>query len=553
MEEQGSAPAKRAFAAGNLQELWESRAGNVLGRVGLNSVRTTILTLAVAATLIPAMATSWISYRQNRSAIEDKLQEQLQGASAQASRELGLWLKERLYDLRVFAASYEVTENLERSGINARRLPEYLNSVNERFPAFQELMVIAPDLRTVASSGGAQARLAFTGDWMRQARQGDPIFGDPVGGDSATATTMELAIPIVNASGRFLGVFGARLEFGGIVEPLEALRSGADGRLVAVRRDGDAILAIGGVLDGVPAEALRRLEAAEGASVAYDAADGVAVLGALAPVPGTEWMVVAEQPASSAYAEIRQLRNATVLLMLVLLLVVGSLAYALGLLIVLPLERLARAAKQVQAGALNVEVPASGGGEISQLTVIFNDMVRGLREGREKLERLSVTDDLTGLANRRFLAAELEREVQRSGRHGHDFAVLMLDVDHFKVFNDTHGHPAGDAVLQQLATLLRKSARAVDTVARYGGEEFLLIFPETPAAEVAKVASRICKAIAAHRFVVDAEGTAVSVTASLGYAMFPADAKSMDALIEAADQALYKSKAGGRNRVTAAG
>lgn len=553
MDEQSAAPTTRTPPKGNLQELWEARAGHVLERVGLNSVRTTILTLAVAATLIPALATSWISYRQNRRAIEAKLEEQLQGASTQASRELGIWLKERLYDLRVFSASYEVTENLERSGISTRRLPEYLRSVNERFPAFQELMVIAPDLRTVASSGGGPARLDFAGDWMRQARQGDPILGDPQRGDSARATTMELAIPIVNANGRFLGVLGARLEFGGIVEVLPAQRPGEDGRLVAVRPDGNAILAIGAPVDGVPAAALRRLEAAEGTSVAYDAGDGVAVLGAVANVPGTEWMVVAELPASSAYADIRQLRNATVLLLLVLLAVVGTLAYALGLLIVLPLERLSRAAKQVQDGDLEVEVPPSGRGEISQLTAVFNDMVRGLRDGRAKLERLSVTDDLTGLANRRFLTAELEREVQRSERHGRALAVLMLDVDHFKSFNDTHGHPAGDAVLQQLAILLRKSARAVDTVARYGGEEFLLILPETPANEAAKVATRICKAVAAHRFVLDAEHTEVSVTVSVGYATFPANAKSPDGLIEAADQALYTSKAAGRNRVTAAG
>jgi diguanylate cyclase (GGDEF)-like protein len=541
-----------ASPTGNLQDLWETRAGQVLERVGLRSVRTTILTLAVAATLIPSVATSWISYRQNRRAIEDKLEEQLQGASAQAAREMGLWLKERLYDLRVFASSYEVTDNLERRSVSARRLPEYLTSVNERFPAFLELMVIGPDRRTVATSGGKEGELAFTGDWMRQARQGDPVLGDPVRGDSANATTMALAIPIVNAGGRFLGVFGGRLEFGSIAEPLQLLRIGTDGRLVAVRRGGEAILAIGGAGTGVPEAALRRLEAADGAAVDYDASDGVAVYGALAHVPGTEWMVVAEVPASTAYADIRQMRNATVLLVLVLLLAVGSLAYALGLLIVLPLERLARAAKQVAGGELEVEVPASGRGEISQLTGVFNDMVRGLREGRAKLERLSVTDDLTGLANRRYLTAELEREVQRSERHAHTFAVLMLDVDHFKVFNDTHGHPAGDAVLQQLATLLRKSARAVDTVARYGGEEFLLILPETPAAEAAKMATRICKAAAAQQFVVDTEGTAVSVTISVGYALFPADGKSSEALVEAADQALYKSKAAGRNRVTGA-
>ena len=178
------------------------------------------------------------------------------------------------------------------------------------------------------------------------------------------------------------------------------------------------------------------------------------MLGVLAQVPGTDWMTVAEIPAATAYADIRHLRNTTGSLVLVLLLVVGSLAYGLGLLVVLPLERLSRAADRVAGGDLEVEVPVSGGGEVSQLTGVFNDMVRRLREGRTELERLSVTDELTGLANRRHLDDEIERELPRHERHKRAFAVLMLDVDRFKALNDTHGHPAGDAVLRQLARVL---------------------------------------------------------------------------------------------------
>jgi two-component system cell cycle response regulator len=183
---------------------------------------------------------------------------------------------------------------------------------------------------------------------------------------------------------------------------------------------------------------------------------------------------------------------------------------------------------------------------------VFNDMVRRLREGRTELERLSVTDELTGLANRRRLMAELERELRRSGRHGRSFSILMLDVDRFKHFNDTYGHPAGDAVLKRLATTLRECVRDVDTVARYGGEEFMVILPETPAAEAARVAERIRASAETDRFTPDGGSVALNVTVSIGYAWFPENAKTPEALIEAADQALYRSKESGRNRVTAA-
>jgi diguanylate cyclase (GGDEF)-like protein len=287
--------------------------------------------------------------------------------------------------------------------------------------------------------------------------------------------------------------------------------------------------------------------------VSYESGDGLAVVGAMAPVPRAEWSAVAEIPASSAFKDIRRIRNTTVLLVVVLLAVVGSLAYGLGLQIVRPLDRLSLAANRVAGGDLDVEVAVPGAGELSHLTNVFNDMVRRLREGRAVLERLSVTDELTGLANRRRLTAELEREVRRSGRHGRAFAILMLDVDHFKRFNDTWGHPAGDALLRRLGNLLRECVRDVDTVARYGGEEFLVIMPETTDADGAKVAERIRSAVEKDRFTPEGGSKEVNVTVSIGCAAFPEHATTADTLVEAADQALYRSKQSGRNRVSAAG
>lgn len=231
---------------------------------------------------------------------------------------------------------------------------------------------------------------------------------------------------------------------------------------------------------------------------------------------------------------------------------VQSLAYGLGLLVVLPLERLSGAAKQVAGGDLEQNVPLSGGGEVAELTGVFNDMVRRLREGRTELERLSVTDELTGLSNRRHLDNELERELPRHERYKRELAVLMLDVDRFKVLNDTHGHPAGDAVLRQLADVLKECTRKGDTISRFGGEEFVVILPETPRDGAQLLAERIRSATEAKKFVIDEAGTTVAVTVSVGVSFFPKHGKDADALIAAADEALYRSKTGGRNRVTSA-
>jgi diguanylate cyclase (GGDEF)-like protein len=137
----------------------------------------------------------------------------------------------------------------------------------------------------------------------------------------------------------------------------------------------------------------------------------------------------------------------------------------------------------------------------------------------------------------------LNEEIVRSNRTTHPFAVLMADVDNFKHYNDTNGHPAGDAVLKEVADILRKSTRASDCVARYGGEEFCLILPVTSAAEAMQLAERIRARVAKTDF---PGGT---ITLSLGVASVPEDAITADAAIESADASLYQAKREGRNRV----
>jgi len=531
--------------------LWETRSSRALRAIGLDSVRTTILTLAVLASLIPALATGLVSYRQNRRAIQEKLTEQLSGLSVEAAREIDLWLKEGLYNLRVFATSYEVTDNIGRGPQVRGRLPDYLRSVRERFADYDELLVVAANGKTVASSERVAGSLHFTGDWTLPAKSGDPVLGDPFPIDSSMR--LEVAVPVVGATGRFLGVLVARMNFRGARGLLHGLMLGRPGRLILLRHDGHVIASTGVAFSALAEPDMRRLEAADVAPVSFTDAAGTGVVGSLAPIHRTGWGALADVPQVTAFAQIRLLRNTTVFLVLVLLAVVGSLAYALGLLIVRPVERLSGAARRVAGGDLEVSIPTLGSGELAQLTLMFNDMVRRLRESRQELERLSITDPLTGLANRRRLEGELEREVLRSDRMGHRFVALMLDVDHFKKFNDTYGHPAGDELLKRLASALQELVREVDLAARYGGEEFVVILAETPAAEGLRVAERIRARLAEEKFAPQSGAASVGVTVSIGLAEFPADGKTPETLIEAADQALYRAKSGGRNRVVATG
>jgi diguanylate cyclase (GGDEF)-like protein len=168
---------------------------------------------------------------------------------------------------------------------------------------------------------------------------------------------------------------------------------------------------------------------------------------------------------------------------------------------------------------------------------------------RRRLSELAATDALTGLPNRRQFEALLAAELSRVERLGSSCVLAMVDVDFFKNYNDVLGHPAGDALLRELASLMRSQLRALDVVARYGGEEFGIIMPSTSAAQAAVTLERIRGLVAAHLFAhreVQPEG---ALTISAGYASSPGDALDLEDLVRRADEALYRAKRLGRNRV----
>jgi two-component system cell cycle response regulator len=173
-----------------------------------------------------------------------------------------------------------------------------------------------------------------------------------------------------------------------------------------------------------------------------------------------------------------------------------------------------------------------------------------LGETLEALRRLATRDELTGLLNRRELDRVLAEERERALRFGHRLALVMVDIDHFKSINDRYGHPAGDAVLREVARRIGAEVRSVDRAARFGGEEFALVLVQTDPAGALDVARRIC-AVIEREPIFAGETVALNVTVSAGAAVLPDDGRTESALVAAADKALYAAKARGRNRALA--
>jgi diguanylate cyclase (GGDEF)-like protein len=175
-----------------------------------------------------------------------------------------------------------------------------------------------------------------------------------------------------------------------------------------------------------------------------------------------------------------------------------------------------------------------------------------LAEANARLAQLAVTDGLTGLYNHRHFHERLALELERSSRNGSPLALFMIDVDHFKKYNDRHGHPAGDEVLRQLARVLADGRRVNDFCARYGGEEFAVVLVDTPKLAAYQLAEKLRERILAHPFPSGAAQPGGAVTVSVGVAAFPEDAGDPEALVRAADAALYRAKEAGRNQVVLA-
>ena len=534
---------------------WEQAVSGLLRALRLDSIRSKMLVFALLATLIPSVTTGWISYLQNKRSLTAKITGELQGVSAQTARELDLWVKERLYELRVFASSYEVSENLDRipraGGERAReRLTGYLRSVRERFADYQELLVVNPEGAALASTAPQPTAVRLPQGWVKTIRLENAVVGDALWDDARKQGVLVFAVPIYQTGDRFLGALTAKLDFtalhrllrrfaGGGEESAQVYVVTADGRpVVGSRSDPTELMRY-----NLPAAVVRRLLEHEGVTREYRGLAGQEVVGTIKGVPRLDWAVVAEVPAAEAYRQVTRLRNVTALIVAALLVAVGLLAYFLGLLITRPLDRLTAAAAKVARGDLDVHLPVVGGGELGYVTEVFNDMVAGLRESRRELERLSVTDDLTGLYNRRYLMETLANEMRRSRRLDHPCALLIADVDHFKEYNDAYGHLAGDEALARIAAVLRETTRDVDCAARYGGEEFVVLMPETNAVGAMETAQRIRTLLA------DDELVGAKLSVSIGVAQFPEDGDAPEALLARADAALYRAKREGRDRV----
>ncbi len=541
--------------------VWEKAGVQSLRPLRLDTMGGKFLVFAVLATLFTTLVMTVMLYGRSRRSLGDRVGLELRGVSSDVARELGVWVDQRVFDLRLRASPYVVADNLARAsgrgGTQAAqalvRLRDYLNSIRQNLPAHEGLAIIGPDGQALTTSG-SRTGYRLSADPLNALRTRDAFVGEPSWDASLGKPTIVIAVPIRRDDGLFLGALGAKITLTDLRNRLEELSGQRSRDVYVITEQGRVVISSLSssaevMRTTLPASTTRELLERDGQTVVQTRPQGREVVATLRRVPQLRWAAVVEMPRDAAAQEVGALRFRTVLLLVVLVLGVGVVAFIVGGFITRPLDRLTEAAARVAAGDLSVELPAVGSGDVGYLTRAFNTLVSRLREKEShgELEKLSLTDALTGLYNRRYLMGTLASEVQRSRRLRRAFSVLLADVDRFKQYNVTYGHLAGDAALVKIAEVFRKTTRQVDCVARYGGEEFVVMLLEANLATATLVAERVRARVAAEDL---GEGT---LTLSIGLAEYPDGGDTPEELIATADAAMYKAKSAGRNQVVVGG
>ncbi|WP_369991142.1 diguanylate cyclase [Pseudomonas xanthosomatis] len=513
-------------------------------RLPLFHLRPLVLAIVVLACLATLGNVLYVAYRVQHDALVHISLQTNQAYANKVASSIDEFLRSAQSRLRYSAA--QLGEHFDEAGL-LQAQAKLLQAQDEDFNSIVimgadgQVRVAYPDIAQVASHSHHSPQL-------QQALAAQRPTISPAYTSRGNNLVVLVAEPVFTRDGRFLGIVAGSvfLKKDSGLHTAIAAHYTQDGTFAFVADANRRLLyhpdatRIGAKASGSPT-----IEAAlrgENGTLAAPNYIGIPMLAGFAPVTDAHWAVVAQQPREHALAPLRELMRKVLLYILP--------ASVLGLLLMLwmtyrltlPLRQLADSALRIAAGE-----PAEPLHRVdawyAEAAAIRSALLAGerlLQERFGKLRQQAESDALTGLANRRVLQAALD-ELMESSR---PFAVLALDIDHFKRVNDTYGHDAGDEVLQHLAELLRRSARQQDLPCRVGGEEFTLLLADTGLDDARQIAERI-------RETVEMADTphVGKLTLSIGVACRQADTALAETLLKQADDQLYKAKQNGRNRV----
>jgi|GEM_PF-3199197 len=449
-------------------------------------------------------------------------------------------------------------------------LSHSLSHILGRFKGFQTASVLNASGREVAKVSRilTTKELTFvdyheTPLWSA-VQKGQTYLGPVSISKDTSAPVVFVAVPIENNVGEFQGAIVGELSLRFLWGALSNLQLSAGHAAYVINHDGQVLG------HSLLVQVLRRIQLDEKLTkdiFAHRSAftvrettniDDQKVLLVSVVLDEYDWAAVYEIPVREAYLPAFRSVVISTVIMLVSAFVAAVIGVVIAKHLTRPLQTLSQTASKIAQEDFSSKLPDHGTLEIQSLSTALGAMagrletvMNDLSEAKEKAELQSMQDGLTGLANRRRFDQYLDREWHRGARTQTKLSLILMDIDHFKLFNDHYGHSAGDECLKQVSHILSEVVgRGTDLVARYGGEEFVCVLPDTDAKGAKLIAENLRSAIAIAAIAHETSEVADFVTMSFGVATVqPRNDKAPLELIETADQALYQAKADGRNRV----
>jgi len=570
------------------------------------SLQAKIVLLVMLCVGTPLFSMGLYGLRLNRELLEEKVHENLTNQLFRKATALGDWVKQAQADVRPWSTTKYVLEGAQSltgkqpgDAVRARTdTNEYLTRVMGFYHTYDSLFLVNLAGEVIAST--REERLEENVKRLLaphlDSEGVSPIYRSEFLGGRATMVAYH---SVASAQGEVIAFVVARLDLDDLESLLDTPVDAETAFLSIDLKDANAAQTT--LIDSTEPPAFWLLDA--GGGVVAEAGkvtarpgerkfDGELPMGAplLGPVleariaghgpsvytarrlegelPG---FLVASMPKDVAYRSIEESKHRLLKWGVPGLLLILALTALVSRRALHPILLLSDGAKRVSMGE-DVYLPATGNDEIAELTVAFNDMVTKVREGRQRLEEardqlaqtneglraanrtletLAITDGLTGLYNHRHFQDTIDKEIRRCDRENRLLSVLLIDIDHFKQYNDRFGHTEGDSALRRVSGQIAAKIRSTDMAFRYGGEEMAVLLPSCGKEQATEVAEKIRTAVSSSTARSGRFGA--KNTVSIGVATFPADGRVARALVDTADAALYQAKAEGRDRVIQAG
>jgi diguanylate cyclase (GGDEF)-like protein len=523
--------------------------------------------IVFCATLITSLAVTAISGRSIEGFLRNEIEQNFPAVLETASRHLDLWYDQRLLEVGVFSTSRILSENasLLTSDTRSRRAERATREVGQYFrylldssPQYDAVFVLDLDSERLLWVG---APFELPKEVLRGALAGttEPRLSRAI--STGTEIVQLVSAPLLGPRTRPWGSLHAVLHMNAVADVLSADEVGEVGEVFLLDASRNYLAASPERMSSgtwSPPE----LNAETGVPLLdYSDHGGQRVVGFARPFERFGWTLAIEEPYGEAFKPVVSAIRRVLAINLAIVLFFALAAFRAARSIAQPIEALSDTARRISEGERRIEIPYTNRrDEVGILTRAFRSMTHRLESNTEQmqdqntelqrmneiLEQLSITDGLTHLHNHRYFQEQLAKDVNRSNRSGEPLALVLIDIDDFKGWNDQLGHSGGDEILRRIAEIMQGLTRETDLLARYGGEEFALLLPATEIEGAQQLAEKIRSTIAGTRFF---GSESKPLTVSIGVSAFSGDRKDF---FDQADRALYRAKHAGRDCVMVA-